>query len=359
MFGIRPPMKHSFIPLAVTLALMLFLSACGAAAEKPKSALPGMEPIPVKLTPIEQVNSQRPIEVGGLLGTENDARLSFKTGGIIQRIHVKVGDPVRRGQLLATLDMTEITAAVKQAQLGVDKAQRDLDRVTALHRDSVATLEMLQNAQTGLDFAKQTLASAQFNATHSEIRSTADGFVLARVMNEGELAGPGMPVLAISATSGQSQWVLKAGLADREWSLLQVDDSATVQLDAYPGQTFQGRMTRKSLGADPYSGSFQVEIALDLGKTKPAAGLFGHATIYPSAKAQYWLLPYEAVLEANGDDAFVFVTSDRKVARKVPVKVAYLDNDKIAIAGGLEGYPAVITTGSAYLTDNSPITVAQ
>ncbi len=354
--AIRPLMSRS--ALVLTLAITLFLAACGA-KEKPKATLPGLEAIPVKLTKVDQINAQRPIHLGGLLGTENDARLSFKTGGIIQRIHVKVGDIVHRGQLLATLDLTEITAGVNQAQLGFDKAQRDLDRVTALHRDSVATLEMMQNAQTGLDFARQTLASAKFNAAHSEIRSTAEGFVLAKMMNEGELAGPGMPVLAISTTSGQSQWVLKAGLADRDWSLLQTGDSATAILDAYPGQSFKGHLSRKSQGADPYSGAFQVEIALELGATKPAAGLFGQATIYPSTQAKYWLLPYEAVLEANGNDAFVFVTSDRKTAHKVPVKVAFLDKEKIAISGGLEGYSEVITTGSAYLTDNSPITVAQ
>jgi membrane fusion protein, multidrug efflux system len=351
-------MMRRFMPAVLAFALMLFLTACGA-REKPKTTLPGLEAILVKLANIEHINSTQPVDVGGLLGTENDARLSFKTGGIISRIHVKVGDIVHRGQLLATLDLTEITAGVTQAQLGFDKAQRDFDRVTALHRDSVATLELLQNAQTGLDIARQVLASAKFNAAHSEIRSTAEGFVLAKIMNEGELAGPGMPVLAISTTSGDSKWVLKAGLADRQWSLLQVGDSASIQLDAYPGQTFGGILSRKSQGADPYSGAFQVEIALNLAGAKPAAGLFGHATIYPSTQAQYWLLPYEAVLEADGDDAFVFVTSDRKTAHKIPVKVGFMDQKSIAISGGLDGYKEVITTGSAYLTDKSDITIAQ
>ena len=347
LFHLSTHVRFSSLALALAFTISLLLVGCGK-REESKPKIPGMEAISVRLASIDHVNAQRAVEVGGLLGTENDARLSFKTGGIISRIHVKVGDIVHRGQLLATLDLTEITAGVTQAQLGFDKAQRDFDRVSALHRDSVATLEMMQNAQTGLDIARQTLATAKFNATHSEIRSTAEGFVLAKVMNEGELAGPGMPVLAISTTSGDSKWVLKAGLADREWSLLQVGDSASLQLDAYPGQTFRGNLTRKSQGADPYSGAFQVEIALNLANAKPAAGLFGHATIYPSTQAQYWLLPYEAVLEADGDDAFVFVTSDRKTAHKIAVKVGFMDQQKIAIAGGLEGYTEVITTGSAY-----------
>lgn len=355
--NIRPPRRQGVL-LALTVSLTLLLTACGK-KEAGSTKTPGLEPIPVQLAKINNVSSNRPVHVGGLLGTENEARLSFKTGGIIQRIHVKSGDAVRRGQLLATLDQTEITVGVNQAQLGFDKAKRDFERAKALHRDSVATLEMLQNAQTGLDFAIQTLEAAKFNQAHSSIHATADGFVLAKLMNEGEMAGPGMPILALSTTSGQSKWVLRAGLSDKEWSLIQPDDSATATLDAYPDRIFRGTVTRKSQGADPYSGAFQVEITIDLQDMKPAAGLFGQATILPRSQGKYWMLPYEAVLEADGNDAFVFVTNDRKTATKVPVKVAFLDRDKVAISGGLEGFPEVITTGSAYLTDKSPISIAQ
>lgn len=357
MNNIRPPRQFSIL-FALTLALTLLLAACGK-KEAPTHKTPGLEPIPVQIAKIDQISAQRPIHVGGLLGTENEARLSFKTGGLIQRIHVKAGDGVRRGQLLASLDLTEISAGVNQAQLAFDKAQRDFDRAKALHRDSVATLEMLQNAQTGLDFAHQTLQTAKFNEDHSTIHATADGFVLAKLMNEGELAGPGMPILALSTTSGQSQWVLRAGLSDREWSMTQTGDTATVTLDAYPDRTFSGIVTRKSQGADPYSGAFQVEVTVALQEVKPAAGLFGQAVITPKSAGKYWLLPYEAVLEADGSEAFVFVTNDRKTAVKVPVKVAYLSQNLIAISGGLDGYNEVITTGSAYLSDKSPITIAQ
>lgn len=337
---------------------LLFLQSCGSTDAK-SAKLPGLDPIPVKLAQIEQTSSQRKVKAGGLLGTEDEARLSFKTGGIIQRVHVRVGDAVRKGQVLATLDVTEIKAGVAQAQLAFDKAQRDYDRVQALHRDSVATLEQMQNAQTGLEIARQSLATAKFNLSHSEIVAPAAGFVLAKLMNEGELAGPGTPILAISQTSSQSKWVLKAGLSDKDWSLVELGDVAEVSLDAYPDKVFPGKVSRKAQGADPYSGAFQIEVEVELKGEKPAAGLFGEATIQPAKKQGYWMLPYESVLEANGNDAFVFVTKDKQFAKRVPVKIAFLDRDHVAISGGLDGYPEVITTGSAYLMDESAIKVAQ
>jgi RND family efflux transporter MFP subunit len=354
----RARIRAIVVPSVIFLALALAFTACSNKAET-TSTTPGLAPIPVKVASISQIDAQRPINIGGLLATENEARLSFKTGGIIQRIHVKVGDPVRKGQKLATLDLTEVSAGVGQAQLALEKAQRDYTRAKALYEDSVATLEMFQNAKTALDFATKTVEAAKFNESHSAIYATSDGSVLAKIMNEGEMAGPGMPVLALSTTSRQSQWVLRAGLSDKEWSLLQVGDSASVTIDAYPDRVFKGKVSGKSQGADPYSGSFQIEVEIELGDVKPAAGLFGQATIYPHAQGKYWLLPYEAVLEANGNDAFVFVTNDRKTATKVPVKVAYLDAKSIAVSAGLDGHQEVITTGSAYLTDKSPITIAQ
>jgi multidrug efflux pump subunit AcrA (membrane-fusion protein) len=87
------------------------------------------------------------ITASGLLSTENEARLSFKISGIIEKIFVKEGDRVRKGQLLATLKSTEIASQVQQVQLTVEKAQRDYQRANNLYKDSVVTLEQLQNAE--------------------------------------------------------------------------------------------------------------------------------------------------------------------------------------------------------------------
>ena len=88
------------------------------------------------------------LSFSGTIASKTEARLGFKTGGIIQKIYVRDGDMVKSGQLLATLDMTEINSQVAQANLGVEKSQRDLQRAKSLYADTVATLEQLQNATT-------------------------------------------------------------------------------------------------------------------------------------------------------------------------------------------------------------------
>jgi multidrug efflux pump subunit AcrA (membrane-fusion protein) len=101
-----------------------------------------------------------------------------------------------------------------------------------------------------------------------------------------------------------------------------------------------------------------VELAVPAGKGyRLASGLFGTATITPARKATVWQIPHEALLDGNANQGFVFVTSDYKTARKVPVTIAAIDNGAVRISGGLEEATALITKGSAYLTDRSSIAV--
>ncbi|MFY8004901.1 MAG: biotin/lipoyl-binding protein, partial [Chitinophagaceae bacterium] len=80
--------------------------------------------IPVKTIPIEKKNIPVTIQATGIFTTEDETLLSFKTGGILTSVVVKEGDFVRKGQVLATINPTEINTYVQQAQLGLEKAKR-------------------------------------------------------------------------------------------------------------------------------------------------------------------------------------------------------------------------------------------
>ncbi|WP_315820589.1 efflux RND transporter periplasmic adaptor subunit [Paraflavitalea speifideaquila] len=116
----------------------------------------------------------------GTIASTSQATLSFKTGGIISKIYVKEGDHVAKGQLLATLDLTEINAQVQQAVQGSEKAQRDVTRARNLYNDTVATLEQLQNATTQQQVAAEGLRIARFNQQYAQIRATENGTILKR-----------------------------------------------------------------------------------------------------------------------------------------------------------------------------------
>ncbi len=342
--------------IIITTAISILAISCGSRASQPAPAKQD-DSIPVKTALISMDSASGNLISSGNLSTEGQARLSFKVGGVIDRIYVKEGEKIKRGQLLATLKSTEISSQVQQVQLGLEKAKRDYQRAENLYKDSVATLEQLQNARTGLDIAKQNVLQAGFNQQYSKIYATEDGFIVKKLKNEGELAEPGGPLFISRAVSSSSKWILMVGLSDRDWALVKKGDKTTVSFDAFPGKEFSAIVSRKALAADQASGVFETEIQVDFGNVQPALGMYGKAVIMTTQPVIGYSIPYEALLEANGKSGFVFVTNDGKTAKRIPVTIAGIEQNVVYIAAGLDGYREVIISGSPYLTDDSPIRI--
>ena len=305
--------------------------------------------IVVKTCAVGKVTSAEPVTASGFVASDKEARMAFKTGGVIEKIYVQEGDEVKKGQLLARLNMTEINAQVTQAHEGLNKLERDLKRVTNLYKDSVATLEQLQNVTTGYNLAKQTVEIADFNKNFSDIRATSSGRILKKIMNEGELVGPGMPVLYMTA-DGASDWTIKVGVSDKDWARLKEGDAANITIDAYKNETFSARITNKAVSIDPASGLYQTELKFYRLPKQLAYGLFATAKMQPSNSRSYFSVPVDAIIEGNGNQASVFVFQNGKAIRK-QIEIASIANANVLISNGLEGNEQIITDGSAYLTD--------
>jgi RND family efflux transporter MFP subunit len=314
------------------------------------------EPIPVRITSLQKSEAATSIVTSGRITTNDETILAFKTGGVVNAVYVDEGDRVTKGQVLATLDLTEINSLVSQARSGLEKAERDLQRARNLYEDSVATLEQLQNAETAFEVAKQQHQAATFNRSYSQIKAPESGFVLRKFVNAGQVVGIGDPVLRTNGAS-DGKWILRTGVSDRQWSTIKLGDMAEVFVDAFPGQKFSGEVIRKSETADPASGAFTIEVAIQGNGFRFASGMFASANINIPQTISSWSIPYEAVLDANGNEGFVFVTVDNKVAQKRPVIIESFDGNSIRVNSGLENASALIISGSAYLTDNSPIQI--
>lgn len=336
----------AFIPLAL-------LIGCNAAPDGNTGI--SQSPIPVKITSIGLEKGRVAIEATGVFSTDNEMLLSFKNGGVIERIYVKEGDPVKKGQILATVNMAEIDARAAQVKSVLEKAGRDYSRATQLYNDSVATKEQMQNAKTALEVARQDWNSIRFNLRYSEIRAPTEGVILRKLANEGQITGPGTPVLQLNGT-GQGRWIVKAGVSDRQWAEIKKGDTAVVSSDAFKEEV-PATVIRKSEGLDPQSGTFTVYVQPNSTNGLPvAAGMFAKTTIY-GPPANGWIVPYAALLDGDGGKGYVFVTDDNKTAKKIEVTIGSLREDNVLVISGLENHPSLIVSGSPYLRDGSKIQV--
>ncbi len=295
-----------------------------------------------------------PVRCAGRLSTKTESRLSFKTGGIIQRILVDEGQSVRKGQLLAELNPEEIRSRVRQAELVLEKSKRDFRRAENLFRDSVATLEQYENARTALDVAGANERIARFNLRYSAIHAPSDGRILKRLAEANELIASGYPVFLFAST--QNEWVVRANLSDRDLIRVGMLDSARIWFDAYGDETFMGMISEIGTSADPYTGTYEIEIRLLRKPPKLVSGFIARIEIFPSLLEDKILIPYEALAEGSGMAGTVYVISDG-IPRRRKIRVESFTDRGIVVGSGLLEGETLVIEGVQYLREGSRIDI--
>jgi RND family efflux transporter MFP subunit len=219
---------------------------------------------PVRSVQVAAVSSaalDNTLRAVGLLTPKDEARLSFKVGGLIESIRVEEGQTVMAGQVLAVLKPAEINASLEQARQAAAKARRDLERGRSLLDDGVATQEQVQDLTTVFQVASAAQSSAEFNAAHARIVAAVGGVVLRKLAEANEVVQPGQTVVVRGGAN--RGWIVRVGLADRDVVRVRLGDAARIEFDAWPGQSFSGRVSNIASAADPATGTFTVEVQLD------------------------------------------------------------------------------------------------
>lgn len=340
--------------LVSMVAVPVVVSACrpGGAQE-----VPAAEPVPVRVTEVVTESISPPVIATGTLGPKEEIALAFKVGGVVASVLVDAGRAVRAGEVLAQLDLREIDAAVTRARSAAEKADRDLARARRLYADSVVTLAQLQDAETAAEVAGADLAAAEFNRRYSVIAAPASGVVLRRQVEPGELVSPGATMFVLGSRARGA--VVRVGLADRDVVRIDRGDSAMVRFDAFPAREWSGVVTEIAAASDRGTGTYRVEIALAAAENL-VAGMVGRVEIRPAVGVRAAVIPIEAILEADGDEATVFaLAADGKRAERRRVSISWLAGDRVAITSGLEGVASVLTEGAAYVEDGAAVQVVQ
>ncbi len=335
--------------------ILLLLSGCrGAAAPAPDAAT--QAGLPVRTAPVRREQAAPPVRATGLVAGKAELRLSFKVGGVVDRVLVDEGARARKGQVLATLRQDDAASQAIQAARSAEKAERDLDRAKRLHAGGVGSLERLQDAQTALDVARAALTMARFNQEHASITAPDDGVVLARLAEPSEMVQAGTPVLQFK--SADPGWIVRVGLADRDVVRVRLGDRAAIRTAAQPERELTGAVSQIAAAASPATGTFDVEVALPAADVPLLSGMHARVEIEPAVRETVFFVPIDAFLEGDGDTGAVYALDAEGVAaRRVPVRVAFVRGGEIALRDEVAGAVRVVTDGAAYLRDGARVRV--
>ncbi|UZR94668.1 efflux RND transporter periplasmic adaptor subunit [Chondrinema litorale] len=347
-------MKNILFPIIILTSSVALYSSCTSSQAEEVQSQPQEIVRSVTIAKVAPSAAPLSLESSGILASKTEINLSFKTGGIIAGIYTDEGHIVKKGQLLAKLNLAEINSAVAQAQAALEKATRDYERIDNLFQDSVATLEQLQDTRTTLEVAQANLQVAKFNQKYSVIYAPQAGKILKRKAETNELVDPGNTIFEFA--SALSAQVIRIGVSDRNIVRVHLQDSAQIHFDAYPNTVFPAHISEVAESADERTGVFELELTVDAQGYNLKNGFIGKVKIFITPEEQYYKIPMNALVEADAQSASIFVTDAKQQrAKKIKVTPLYIGNDYFTASANTEIPLNVITSGVAYLQDGMRI----
>ncbi|HKU40589.1 MAG TPA: efflux RND transporter periplasmic adaptor subunit [Polyangiales bacterium] len=340
----------------VMCALLLAAGGCKAVETARAVDQPQLEAIPVQLGDVAHGPQLRRVRASGTLHLKSEADLSFKVGGVVTRVLVDAGSRVRKGQLLATIDATEIEAAQRSAAQSALQAERDLARVSSLNESGAVGTVDVQKLQTALSVARASADAAQWNLQHTRLVAPDDGVIDRRLVEVGEIAAPGRPSFHLRGVSRGV--IVRVALVDRDALALQRGDAARVTLDARPDRSFAARVSQIATSASPGTGTLEVELQLEAAEAGDLPSGLTAKVELSRAEQAFASVPLSALVDADGASAAVYVVHGDR-AKRVPVQVSFLDGDRAALAGELQSIERVVELGASRLEDGSRVRVTR
>jgi RND family efflux transporter MFP subunit len=335
-------------------AVLRFVLTClvgASVAPAAEKAAPAARAVRVHVEPVDYTTEAVPVRVVGVLARKREAELSFKIGGLVAEVNVRVGDRVTRGQVLARLRTDEIDAQVTQARSGLAKAQRDLARLETLVANRVATLENVQDARTAVEVAQAAVRIAEFNRAHAAIEAPEDGLVLRRRSEPGELVAPGAPIVGFA--SEREGWLVRAALAERELAQVAPGDAVTVTA---AGETVTGRVVQIAEASEAATRTTPIEVALERVPARARSGGVAVAVVQPRPVPARARVAASALLEGDGATASVFLVAEgATTAQRVRVEVERLVGDRALLRTELPRTARVVVRGAEYLRDGAAV----
>ena len=284
------------------------------------------------------------------IGVEGEA-------GRIAAIYVEAGDRVKRGQVLARLNVsvlqpqvTNLEAVLEQARAEADLATAEYHRAQAVGASGALSAEETERRRSSavtaaakVKVAAAQLAEAQARLARAEVRAPADGVILTRTAEVGQTATPGGEALFRLSQGGEVE--LRGQVAEQDLPLLKVGQLVDVRLTGTP-RIYQGHVRLLPAVIDPQTRLGLARVALTA-DTNLRPGAFARAEVTVS-NAERAVLPQTAVLIDDQGSYVLIVNSQNKIERRA-VRVSGMVQNGVTIAEGINGKERVVATAGAFL----------
>lgn len=335
-------MKYQVFILSTLTAAML--ASCG---KKEQAAAVATEELPIVTVDVaHRIDVPQNKVYTANVEAENINNIAPATPNRIKSINVEVGDRVRKGQVLVELDK----ANIDQLRINLEQIEREYNRAVQLLQIGAGTQQAVDQLKAQLDAAKSQYDNLLENTV---LRSPITGVVTARNYDPGDMTGS-LPVLTV----GQLAPVVKVmiNVSENDLATLRQGQPVDVTFDAYPGETFSGKVQRIYPTVDTATRTFEVEVRIANASEKLKPGMFARVSIDLGTQ-QNVVVPDRAVVKQTGSgNKYVYVLKGNTVSYNRVDLGQRLDN-AYELLSGIEDGDTVVITGQTRLADGVKVEV--
>ena len=357
-------MKKIFIPL---LALVL-LASCN---NEKKQEIAKEPAIAVKVSGVSENSNSPFVTASGKIEAKNSANLSTRMMGYVTKLHVQVGQKVNAGQLLVSINSTDlqakkaqVDASILQATAGFNSAKKDYDRFVNLFKQQSASQKELDDmtaryemAKAGLEGAKQMRNEVMAQFSYSNITAPFAGVVTNTFIKQGDMANPGMPLVSIE---GASKLQVMAMVSENDIVSIKKGMSVSVLVKS-SNEKLNGKVSEVSISATNTGGQYLVKVDLDKTDATVLSGMFVNiqfpiANKANTSKSEVLLVP-ESALVKQGQLTGIYTIGTGNVAILRWLRVGKSFGDQVEVLSGLSANEQYIVSADGKLYNGVTISV--
>jgi RND family efflux transporter MFP subunit len=311
------------------------------------------------------------------------ARTLYKEGAMSEEPLEKVervdeGDPVQKGQIISVIDhenldaqvsqaraaLTTAQAQLKQAEVARVQAEKDRERIRNLQKEGAASKQALEKieaeyenlleqenvAKARVKQSEAALNQAQIQLGECFITAPIAGIISQKYLEIGDMAMVTRPIFAIMDVDKVE---VTADLPQRYIGQVREGAESSIEVDAFPGRTFQGTITRISPVVNVVNRTAELEITVENLKHELKPGMFARVGLNIAEKGGVVVIPEAAVLR-DGSEEYVFVVEEN-TARRRAVKLGLEEGPRVEVTEGLVPGEMLVTAGQQKISEGERV----
>lgn len=338
------PMKNKKYILIAILSIAFLVASCG--GEDKKALIDTTPAVSVQVKTVSEDASSPFLTVSGKVEAAKSANISTRMMGYVDKIYVKVGDKVRNGQLLLSVNNADVSAQLAQVNAGITEAtaaftnaEKDYNRFTALFKQNSASQKELDDitakykmAEARLESAKQMKNEVNAQMGYANIRAPFNGLVTNKFINAGDMANPGIPLMELESPG---KYQVLAMVPESEILSISNDTEVSVQIKAL-NQNVKGKVTEVSTSSKSTGGQYLVKVIIDKTDAQLLSGMY--ATVqFPVAQksvSSTVMIPVDALVH-KGQLSGIYTVSQSNTALLRWLRLGKTFEDQVEVLSGL------------------------